>query len=146
MQIQAKAMYFRNRPEAVNSVRGIFELQFKRTSYMNPQRLRQIAGRMETDEFRWGVALLSPRVERLCLVYDEHVHTLGAIEYAACRATRSIFVCCQGHGNNLMGLSLGRHRALEFLLRQHYHTLKNLFHIGRPIPCELFVNASVSLS
>lgn len=61
-------------------------------------------GWTETDEFRWRVVLSSHRVKRLRLIYDEHaVDKLGAIEYAACRATRSIFVCCQGPWQQLDG-------------------------------------------
>ena len=78
------------------------------------------------------------------LVYREgaHVGLVSAVQRNARRATRGSCIFAAGRSIN----SLDWARFCDSVLCRNYHTLKNLFHQGRPMPCELFTKASVSLS
>lgn len=77
------------------------------------------------------------------LMCSEYVYPLCTIQFEARRTTSGVFVCVVGSRHLLAKTGAWFCRSV---LCRNYRTLKNLFHQGRPIPWELFTNASVSLS
>ena len=122
----------------LESVWGTFELQFKSANSRSSSSLRQIALGARGNWQVFGYAIIKHLDVTLILYAGLNVmYVVSSVRFS---------VVPWGHGTDSPGPDLGQAGLCESVSCRNYHTLKNLFHQDRPMPCELFKNASVSLS